>query len=192
MRAIFYATTMFLGVIHGGQAQCTDDSKAPKDYKVQYCHTNQNFEGYTAYFNEREPHFYLQTGKKQRKLSYGARDNDYLLALVRDRSLKLSAEDLLFVQDALSSWAQESRKVGYTFLKSGLGVKIVSKGDGPLPKKGESVSVHYAGYLEDGKKFDSSYDRGEPIENFGSYDSTAPYSLWALWNRQCTAPVRRG
>ena len=37
-------------------------------------------------------------------------------------------------------------------------------GTGPSPVKGKPVKVHYSGYLTDGKKFDASVDRGEPIE----------------------------
>lgn len=47
---------------------------------------------------------------------------------------------------------------------SGLMIEILEQGDGPKPQKGQTVVVHYTGTLEDGKKFDSSYDRGEPIE----------------------------
>jgi peptidylprolyl isomerase len=36
-------------------------------------------------------------------------------------------------------------------------------GTGAQPQTGQTVSVHYTGRLPDGTKFDSSYDRGEPI-----------------------------
>jgi FKBP-type peptidyl-prolyl cis-trans isomerase len=36
-------------------------------------------------------------------------------------------------------------------------------GTGPEAKKGQTVSVHYTGWLADGKKFDSSKDHGQPF-----------------------------
>jgi len=47
--------------------------------------------------------------------------------------------------------------------ESGLIVVEKKKGTGPLPKEKEMVTVHYTGYLLNGKKFDSSFDRKEPI-----------------------------
>ncbi len=40
----------------------------------------------------------------------------------------------------------------------------VKQGSGPEAKTGDTVSVHYSGYLADGSKFDSSLDRGTPFE----------------------------
>ncbi len=37
-------------------------------------------------------------------------------------------------------------------------------GTGPSPQPGQTVSVHYTGWLDDGTKFDSSLDRGQPFE----------------------------
>lgn len=37
-------------------------------------------------------------------------------------------------------------------------------GTGATPQKGQTLSVHYTGTLENGRKFDSSRDRGTPME----------------------------
>ena len=47
--------------------------------------------------------------------------------------------------------------------ESGLKYKIIQKGKGDFPEKGDKVVVHYTGKLEDGTVFDSSYQRNEPI-----------------------------
>ena len=46
------------------------------------------------------------------------------------------------------------------------GLKYVEQkvGEGPEAKAGDFVSVHYTGWLKDGTKFDSSRDRGPPIQ----------------------------
>lgn len=51
-----------------------------------------------------------------------------------------------------------------TITASGLEYIEIVAGDGPSPVPGDIVSVHYTGTLEDGTKFDSSVDRGEPIQ----------------------------
>ncbi len=48
-------------------------------------------------------------------------------------------------------------------LSGGLKVEDMLVGTGAEAVTGATVSVHYMGWLTDGKKFDSSLDRGEPF-----------------------------
>ena len=64
---------------------------------------------------------------------------------------KLSAEFKNYLDDAQTT-------------PSGLKYVIIKEGEGNKPQKNQTVSVHYAGYLMNGQKFDSSFDRNQPIE----------------------------
>jgi FKBP-type peptidyl-prolyl cis-trans isomerase len=72
--------------------------------------------------------------------------------------------------------AQENLEAGNAFLEknkaksgvvttpSGLQYEIIKEGTGPKPDSASTVKVHYHGTTIDGKVFDSSVDRGEPVE----------------------------
>lgn len=47
---------------------------------------------------------------------------------------------------------------------SGLKYQVLKAGTGAVAKAGQTVSVHYTGWLTNGKKFDSSVDRGQPFQ----------------------------
>ena len=47
---------------------------------------------------------------------------------------------------------------------SGLKYTDLVVGTGARPQRGQTVTVHYTGTLENGKKFDSSYDHGRPAD----------------------------
>ncbi|WP_414570355.1 FKBP-type peptidyl-prolyl cis-trans isomerase [Nostoc sp. CCY 9925] len=47
---------------------------------------------------------------------------------------------------------------------SGLKYVEIKEGTGATPERGQTVEVHYTGTLEDGTKFDSSRDRGQPFK----------------------------
>jgi len=57
----------------------------------------------------------------------------------------------------------EVDEVDYMTTDSGLMYYDIVEGDGEMPPEAATVIVHYTGWLEDGTKFDSSLDRGEPF-----------------------------
>ncbi|MFK7948904.1 MAG: FKBP-type peptidyl-prolyl cis-trans isomerase [Saprospiraceae bacterium] len=59
--------------------------------------------------------------------------------------------------------ADNKVKEGVITTTSGLQYKVITKGEGKMPTATDKVKVHYKGTFIDGKTFDSSYDRGEPI-----------------------------
>jgi len=58
---------------------------------------------------------------------------------------------------------ENKKKPGVITLPSGLQYEIITKGTGPVPKATDTVKAHYIGSLIDGKEFDNSYKRGDPI-----------------------------
>jgi FKBP-type peptidyl-prolyl cis-trans isomerase len=52
---------------------------------------------------------------------------------------------------------------GFQKTNSGLRYQIIQPGSGASPEAGQNVSVHYKGMFADGKEFDNSYKRGNPI-----------------------------
>lgn len=60
--------------------------------------------------------------------------------------------------------AEVKKKAGVIVLPSGLAYEIEAQGQGPAPKAEDTVRVHYTGTLVNGTMFDSSRERGEPVE----------------------------
>lgn len=59
---------------------------------------------------------------------------------------------------------ENAKREGVTTTQSGLQYEVLKKADGAQPKTTDVVSVHYEGRLTDGSVFDSSIERGSPIE----------------------------
>ena len=59
--------------------------------------------------------------------------------------------------------ADNKTKDGVVTLPSGLQYKILTTGTGPKPTAADKVTCNYRGTMIEGKEFDSSYKRGEPV-----------------------------
>ncbi|GEM_PF-386535 len=97
-------------------------------------------------------------------------------AFMQARQAKQQEERQKQMQEALQKAAKENLEKGQAFLQenatkegvsttlSQLQYKVLNPGEGAKPKLGDVVMVHYEGRLLDGRKFDSSIDRGKPQE----------------------------
>jgi FKBP-type peptidyl-prolyl cis-trans isomerase FklB len=82
--------------------------------------------------------------------------NDYLNKLRDQKALGNKKKGKVFL-DA------NGKRQGVITTPSGLQYEIIKQGTGVVPKATDTVKVHYHGTLIDGRIFDSSVDRGEPI-----------------------------
>lgn len=101
---------------------------------------------------------------------------DALFVLKALESWNMKSETLLAEQAAKMAKAAAEKAASELFTEanlnevqyeqkypSGLKMHIIEQGGGTMPKAGQTVSVHYRGYLLTGKVFDESYKRGNPI-----------------------------
>ena len=80
--------------------------------------------------------------------------------------MKILAAALIALGILVSPLTQDATmsEANATTTASGLKYEDVKVGTGETATAGTTVSVHYTGWLTDGKKFDSSKDRGKPFE----------------------------
>lgn len=82
--------------------------------------------------------------------------NDYFTKKTNMTAQKNLEEGKKFLEE-------NEKKEGVNTLESGLQYIVIKEGTGAVPQLTDQVKTHYNGTLIDGTKFDSSYDRGEPI-----------------------------
>src|SRR5260370_513245 len=77
----------------------------------------------------------------------------------------MKATDIFAAHATPSSWWRQSEHhlARVAEVEVGLKYSDEKEGTGDRAKSGDTVEVHYTGWLKDGKKFDSSVDRGKPF-----------------------------
>lgn len=109
--------------------------------------------------------------------------NDYILSVIiirvgkkakKFKAHKVFAKEVTLRKEALQKELDERNKVFYDEVivkfpnmlqtESGLMYEITKEGNGVKPLSGYQVEVHYTGTFVDGKKFDSSVDRGKTFK----------------------------
>ena len=79
--------------------------------------------------------------------------------LAQGRDKKARDEEKKIIKQIKQRWPEVHHS------KTGLYWVVNREGEGDKPKPGTMIKAHYTGkLLENGRKFDSSYDRGEPLE----------------------------
>ena len=81
------------------------------------------------------------------------------------------ASEAAYKKEAAENLAKETefleknaKKDGVKTTESGLQYEVLTEGTGAIPVITDTVKVHYKGTLLDGTVFDSSYERGNPVE----------------------------
>jgi len=120
-------------------------------------------QGLNDYWNQNEPR--LDNADRQQILrEFNVRNSQIerdAMQLVSESARELSRKNKMVGQEFLeNNKAKEGVRVRQ---RSGLQYKIIQQGSGKVPDYDDKVTVHYHAYLVDGYKFDSSYDKGQPL-----------------------------
>lgn len=87
-----------------------------------------------------------------------------LVGAIASSLLMLGATQAMAQASADATLAAAAKEPGAKVTASGLVMRTIKEGNGKQPTTSSTVNVHYKGTFPDGREFDSSYKRGEPIE----------------------------
>ena len=88
----------------------------------------------------------------------------YFAGLDEAREAEQAEIGKAFKEEGEKFLAENAKKEGVKVTASGLQYKVLKEGTGRKPKASDRIRCHYEGTFTDGRVFDSSYRRGEPIE----------------------------
>ncbi|MAQ72530.1 MAG: hypothetical protein CMG20_03070 [Candidatus Marinimicrobia bacterium] len=120
-------------------------------------------EGLDDYWNKKEPRLNnadRQTILREFNVRNSAIERDQMQSASED-ARELSRTNKIIGQEFLEQ--NKTKKGVLVRQRSGLQYKIIEEGFGKVPDYDDEITIHYNGYLVDGHKFDSSYDKGKPI-----------------------------
>ncbi len=84
--------------------------------------------------------------------------------LMEKQQQKRTADGEVSLKKGEEFLAENAKKPNIVTTGSGLQYEVLSEGEGAKPAETDIVTVHYKGTLLNGDTFDSSYDRGQPIQ----------------------------
>jgi len=97
----------------------------------------------------------------EKKVLYSDEQKDQIIRLGMQR-IQIEKEELA-KKASLKFLEENKKKPGVKVTEEGLQYIVLKEGSGSKPSLQDSVVVHYKGTLSDGKEFDNSYERSEPL-----------------------------
>ncbi len=96
------------------------------------------------------------------KNSISPEDADMAIQMAMYKAMTIQGEK--FRAEGEAFLTKNAKKKGVKITDSGLQYEVLTEGTGPRPAETDVVRVDYEGTLLDGTVFDSSFERGEPVE----------------------------
>ena len=109
-------------------------------------------------FEVRMDDFYPESEYAKHMAAKVKKANDERVAKMKEEHAEETAKAAIDLEDYLAK-----NNIGVEPTESGLYYVMLTEGNGEKPEPGQMVKVHYTGKLLDGTVFDSSVERGEPI-----------------------------
>jgi FKBP-type peptidyl-prolyl cis-trans isomerase FklB len=88
----------------------------------------------------------------------------YFGKLMAEKQKEMEAKGAVVKVEGEKFLEENKKKPGIVTTASGLQYQVIKMGEGAKPTASDKVKTHYHGTLTDGTVFDSSVDRGEPVE----------------------------